>query len=312
MASTTNQDESVLQGSTRAGGQISLELQEEEEEKEEEEVREGNREAIIDSPSPGLTKKAAQEGWDSLDYLPLLLTKKGLSAFLILNCAIMEGLVTLQQKPAFIVNTASYYALTASLILLGTATVAHLEAVFLSLSRMRPFILCARNEGATAADTILGRYFPAPRLRDAWETGSWMLLVAYAIYLPSYALLGLKSALLYESISSDELNTNDWACYTLLVFYGITQFYLLAVMAYLWKRPTGLRWDPVSIADVLVLFRHCNFLNTFEGSSIAERQSMVENLGNTRVYLRYWSRENGDFWQGFGTDPPGNCISAFV
>ncbi|GJD05313.1 phosphoribosylaminoimidazole-succinocarboxamide synthase [Colletotrichum higginsianum] len=225
----------------------------------------------------------------------------------------MGGLITFQQKPAFIVGASSYSVLTAALILLGTATVAHLEAILLNLSRMTPFILCARKQGATAAETILRSYFPAPRLRDAWKTRSWMLLSAYFIYYPSYAVLGLKSALLYESASSDDpyLHVNDWACYTLLVFYSIAQLYLLVVVAYLWKRPTGLRWDPVSIADILVLFRHCNFVNNFEGSSIADRQSMIQELGDTRLHLGYWRRENGDFWHGFGTDASGKPFDPF-
>ncbi|WQF76736.1 hypothetical protein CDEST_01750 [Colletotrichum destructivum] len=254
-------------------------------------------------PSPSLTAQLTRDEWDGLDYLPFILTKKGLFGFFIINCGIMGGLVTFQQKPAFIVSTPSYYALIASLILLGTATVAHLEAILLNLSRMTPFILCAREQGATAAETILRSYFPAPGLRDAWETKSWLLVFAYIIYYPSYAVIGLKSALLYESASSTDpyLHVNDWACYTLLVFYSIVQLYLLAIAAYLWKRPTGLRWDPVSIADILVLFRHCNFLNNFEGSSIADRQSMIQQLGDIRLHLRYWKRENGDFWHGFGT-----------
>ncbi|KAK1728483.1 uncharacterized protein BDZ83DRAFT_129041 [Colletotrichum acutatum] len=176
--------------------------------------------------------------------------------------------------------------------------------MLLNLFRMTPFILCARKQGATAGQTILRSYFPSPSFRDAWETKNWLLMLAYTIYYPSYSVIGFKSALLYESWDDTDirLHVNDWACYTLIAFYSVIQLYLIIVFVYLWRHKTGLQWDPVSIADILVLFRHSNVLKYFEGSSIAQRQSMFENLEKIPMYLKYWKAENGKYWHGFGTD----------
>ncbi|KAK1845224.1 phosphoribosylaminoimidazole-succinocarboxamide synthase [Colletotrichum chrysophilum] len=240
--------------------------------------------------------------WKKLDYRPSVLRTWALLLDFIFNCAVIAGLVTFHLKRVISVNTATYYGLNALLIIVGTGTVMHLESLLLNLSRITPFILCARKNGALASDTILGSYFPSPTISSASKSTprNWLLLLAHIVYWPSYAVIGLKSAILYEDYTEPGLFVNLWACYTLLAFYSIIQTYLLILILYFWKTPTtGLRWDPVSIADVLSLFRHSDFLNKFEGSSIANRQSINSELGDLRIRLGYWTISEGTHWHGF-------------
>ncbi|KAK1713468.1 hypothetical protein BDP67DRAFT_39657 [Colletotrichum lupini] len=263
--------------------------------------------ASKETTATGLTTVPTIPKRDKLDYRPFILSNAALFSSITINCGILAGLIVFEKRTSFVVSTPAYYALLALLILIGTCTVAHLEAMLLNLFRMMPFILCARKQGATAGETILRSYFPAPSFRDAWGTKNWLLILAYTIYIPSYCVIGFKSALLYQSWDDTDvrLHVNDWACYTLIAFYSVIQLYLIIVVIYLWQRKTGLRWDPVSIADILVLFRHSNVLKYFEGSSIAKRESMFENLEKIPIYLRYWEAKNGKCWHGFGTDDTG-------
>ncbi|KXH42772.1 phosphoribosylaminoimidazole-succinocarboxamide synthase [Colletotrichum nymphaeae SA-01] len=260
--------------------------------------------ASKETTATGLTTVPTIPKRDELYYRPFILSNAALISSITVNCGILAGLIVFEKRTYFVVSTPAYYALLALLILIGTCTVAHLEAVLLSLFRMMPFILCARKQGATAGETILRSYFPAPSFRVAWGTKNWLLILAYTINIPSYSIIGFKSALLYKSWDDADvrLHVNDWACYTLITFYSVIQLYLIIVIIYLWQRKTGLRWDPVAIADILVLFRHSNALKHFEGSSIAKRESMFENLEKIRIYLKYWEAENGKCWHGFGTD----------
>lgn len=105
--------------------------------------------------------------WDKLDYRPFILSNGALFSSFIINCGIIVGLYVFLQQAYFVVSTPSYCALLASLIMIGTCTVTHLEPMLLNLFRMTPFILCARKQGATAGETILRNYFPTPSFRDA-------------------------------------------------------------------------------------------------------------------------------------------------
>ncbi|EXF78971.1 hypothetical protein CFIO01_10038 [Colletotrichum fioriniae PJ7] len=296
MASTRSQAEGLSQGPTRTGSPAP-------------DVSSTHENVSRkETTASGLTKKSRIAERDKLDYRPFILSNAALFGSLIINCGILAGLIVFEKRTYFVVSTPAYYALLASLILIGTCTVTHLEAMLLNLFRMMPFILCAREQGATMGQTILRSYFPSPSFWDAWETKNWLLMLAYTIYYPSYSVIGFKSALLYESWDDTDirLHVNDWACYTLIAFYSVIQLYLIIVIIYLWQHKTGVRWDPVSIADILVLFRHSNTLKYFEGSSIAQRQSMVKNLEKIPLHLKYWGAEDSKCWHGFGIDDAGS------
>ena len=85
-------------------------------------------------------------------------------------------------------------------------------------------------------------------------------------------------------------------------FYQFTVLIVgLAALIYcLWELPTGLRWDPVSIADHLVLFHHSNFLAEFEGMETSSRDRLYERFRSGRFRLGYWQRGSLGVWHGFG------------
>ncbi|KXH67934.1 hypothetical protein CSAL01_01103 [Colletotrichum salicis] len=255
-------------------------------------------------------KALVQGDWDKLDFRPFILANRALFGAFLINCGILAGPNIFSQQEIFSVSKTSYYILQALLIMIRTCTVAHLESMLLNLYRMTPFILCAGKEGATAGETILRSYFPSPSLTVAWETKNWFLLLAYITYYPSYLAIGFKSALLYEDYGTinNNLYVNIWACYTLTAFYSVIQVNIVAFAIYLWKHPTGLRCDPVSIADILVLFRQSDILKDFEESSIADRESMMEKLKGVRLCLKHRKRNNNKIWHGFGCTGKTNDI----
>ena len=200
----------------------------------------------------------------------------------------------------------SYFTVQILPVVIGTITAAFLKGVAFNLSRLTPFILCASSNGASAGDTILREYFPNPKLVEAWRTRNWLLLSAWILCFAGNVILAFKATLL-NTTDDNKATITRWALVPLTVIYGLVALFLLALM---WrfrdKKVTGLRWDPVSIADHLMLFRHSNVLNYFEGTDFAERDSMFEALKQLRLRLGYWTRENGDIWHGFGLMETGD------
>ncbi|KAF6826470.1 hypothetical protein CMUS01_09413 [Colletotrichum musicola] len=193
---------------------------------------ESNKEEQLESSENGdrrdITK---QDERQRLDYRPTVLTDWALAVSMIVNFAIIAGLVAFIKRPEFNLNTESWLALNAILISVGTGTVAHLQSLFLNLSRITPFMLCAAPGGALARDSILGSYFPAPSFRLILKTRNWMLLTAHMIQYLSYSVIGFKTALLYKRADDPTVHVQDWACFALLAFYGIIQLELVVLIA---------------------------------------------------------------------------------
>ena len=217
------------------------------------------------------------------------------------NSAVLIVLVILAFFPTF--NVPSQWGFFATQILpvvIGTITVAFLEGITITLNRLTPFILCASKDGAIAGDTVLGQYFPIISFTQAWNTRNFLLLFAWLLFPVGFLIQALKAGLL-NTTEDGTVIVAQWALRSLTAIYSLVGFFIIAVMSWLrGNKTTGLRWDPVSIADHLMLFRHSNFLKSFEGTDIAEGKSMFETLKQLRLRLGYWRRDNGDIWHGFG------------
>ncbi|KAK7414782.1 hypothetical protein QQX98_006384 [Neonectria punicea] len=136
---------------------------------------------------------------------------------------------------------------------------------------------------------------PVQPLSGAIATKNWLLSVSHFYLWLTFCLQGLKASLLVTDGENSAFIV-PWALFAIIVAYGMISLYIMYVIYYLHNRVTGLReeWDVVTIADHLALFRHSNFLDKFEGSCIADRDSMIRALGNLKIKLGYWPREGGN------------------
>ena len=90
--------------------------------------------------------------------------------------------------------------------------------------------------------------------------------------------------------------------WTLFALYLLLAIGLLSLLARFATGKTGLKWDPISLADILTLFHRANFLSDFERSEIADsplRQSPLKHLR-----LGYWmtSRHTNEVLYGIGEE----------
>lgn len=249
----------------------------------------------------------------SLSYKPFTLEVWFLSCSLILSLAVLSMLIIFYFYPTFDVTSQwGYFTIKILPTVIGTITAAFLDGIALTLSRLTPFILCASSDGATAGDTILRQYFPNPDLFEILKTRNWLLLSAWSLCFAGNVILAFKASLL-NTTADDEAIVTRWALIPLTVIYGLIALFVLVVMRWLReKKSTGLRWDPVSIADHLMLFRHSNVLGYFEGTDLANRRSIFKVLKRLRLRLGYWKRENGDIWHGFGLMESENSENGII
>ncbi|KAF5007954.1 hypothetical protein FDECE_5723 [Fusarium decemcellulare] len=238
-----------------------------------------------------------------LDFRPTILTGGALFLSLVFHLLVLGTLVFLYYKEIFSVSYAwAYFVIKILPTVIGTATAVLVDEMGQSLSRIRPFMLCAQEEGCTADKTILMSYFPMPDFTTLWKSRNWLLLVSKALSFINYFTIGLKTSFL---LTPDYQNAEvvPWAVLSLVGLYAAVSLYLIAVFFSLHGKVTGLRWDPVSVADQLVLFRHSDFLDMFEGTWAADRTAIENHLGDLRLRIGYWDTGFG-YWHGFGLADP--------
>lgn len=73
--------------------------------------------------------------------------------------------------------------------------------------------------------------------------------------------------------------------------YGLIATYTLIITIWLWQKSTGLKWDPVSIADHLALFADSNALRYFAPLELRYKTSAKKLMpAAQRFRIGYWRR----------------------
>jgi len=88
--------------------------------------------------------------------------------------------------------------------------------------------------------------------------------------------------------------------WTLFVLYALLVLGLLALLFRFARHETGLKWDPVSLADIMVIFHRSNLLTDFERSEIERPVSRPKK----DIRLGYWrtSRQEADTFYCIGDE----------
>lgn len=242
-----------------------------------------------------------------LDFKPFMLRPWFLFSSLMFNIFILGLMVTLIFKPRFrVLSQWGYFFVQIFPAVIGTITASFLHGITMNLSRLAPFMRCAAPSGSTAGRTILREYFPDPSIRDAFGAKNYTLIFAWILFILGNFILGFKASLLNTDMTDGyrEAIVSTWALYPLIAIYSLVALFMLVVIIRMRAAgSTGLLWDPVSLADHLVLFRHSNILKHFERTDMATRESMFKVLREIPLKLGYWKWTEGNatrYWHGFG------------
>jgi hypothetical protein len=133
--------------------------------------------------------------------------------------------------------------------------------------------------------------------------------VSFSVYFPLAFVTALKSTFLIvvpNGGSGWNVRVSQPVTAVLIAIYFYFAILTCVMIIRLWDRSTGLKWDPVSIADQVVLFHGSNVLNDFNGLELEGWLAVQEALSERRYRLGYWEKgTNKKVWYGIGRESNG-------
>ena len=136
------------------------------------------------------------------------------------------------------------------------------------ITRMRPYFHMADHHGrrgqAFSKQSVGGSYFPFQDITLVPLSFRWFCLWSVNIIVTT--LVSAKSVLLgtVQDGMQWKVSVRPVAAVFLIVGYSLMAFVNIAVTLTWWGRSTGLKWDPVSLADYAALFARSNCLDCFD------------------------------------------------
>lgn len=196
---------------------------------------------------------------------------------------------------------------------LGTLNVILFRHLVREYIRMKPFVEMADQPGEPSLGqrpnkTVSGAFFP-------WQDFSVTRGITSTISLLCQFMVGfivsLKVALLASGPAPNEepgwtLTVRVWPAFFLIIGHVIMAAYVLWVAYLTSGKSTGLRWDPVHIADYCALFARCNVAEYFSELELLHDRSAKRVLATKHLFrLGYWNRappgQPEDIVYGIGT-----------
>ncbi len=207
------------------------------------------------------------------------------------------------------VGSGRYFVFQYLPTLLASVIIIWLLIVQNAVHRTQPFIALSSGRGTPNSGVLHGlTIFPTK-----------FIIPDLAFFKHHEPLLGLCSVIFWLALWTVPLQSclfqtryytpdNIWRwttvlgiAYTLFVLYLLLAFALLLLIFRITFRHTGLKWDPVSLADLLTIFHSSNFLSDFERSEVVGRYSTYFSAKYLR--LGYWqtTRQHEAFY-GIGEE----------
>lgn len=207
------------------------------------------------------------------------------------------------------VGTARYFLFEFLPQMLASIIVIWLLVIQTAIQRVLPFSVLA-SESATHHPaalndiTLFSANFLIPNL-SLFKHGEPVLGAASIVFWMNLFTIPLASSVFQTRFFTDIVPAGVWiwttvqpVAWTLLALYVFLIIALIMVYLRFALQPTGLKWDPVSLADIVVLLQGSNLLSAFNRLGNANQQQ----LRNSR--LGYWSTSArpGDIFYGIGED----------
>lgn len=90
-------------------------------------------------------------------------------------------------------------------------------------------------------------------------------------------------------------------CWVLIGIYSVIIIVHSWILYKMWYSKTGLKWDPVSIVDLLALFHGSNVLSDFEDLEFEPGRTASDLLSDKHYRLGYWEKGvDREIWYGIG------------
>jgi hypothetical protein len=195
--------------------------------------------------------------------------------------------------------------------MLGMFIFIWLLQIQIALQRIVPFISMASESAHQRSESVFLALYPMqfllPKI-EHFKAGQPLIGACYVIFwLFSWTIPLLAAAF---NVRYD-LDDSVWrwiavqgVIWTVIVLYILLILALFALMFFLLKKQTGLKWDPRSLADIIALVERSNSLNDYNGSETFEKSEFRQRLATRADRLGYWSttKRPNDVFYGIGEE----------
>jgi hypothetical protein len=246
---------------------------------------------------------------DDLNYWPTILQWKAVTFLVLLYTATATAIGVLIwksfQDPThnFRLSSENVHMISRYFpSIVGTVTVLFFRQTVREALRMVPFVSMAdqngmQNRGSEPWKDVGGAWFP-------WQSftttpRSFISFFSLVCQLVGSCIVSLKVALFASTEYVDHDTNEPYWILTIRVYPAavlvLGHIMMIAYTLYLtWRfrgKSTGLKWDPVSIADYASLFAHCNALPYFAPLELRhDLRPKHVMVPDQRFRLGYWTR----------------------
>ncbi|KAI9821493.1 MAG: hypothetical protein M1832_003341 [Thelocarpon impressellum] len=198
--------------------------------------------------------------------------------------------------------------------LLAALILLYVLAVETAITRVLPFVSMASRSGKKRSSALLMGLFPTnfilPRL-SYFGAGHVVMANCFVVFWLSVLTVPLQCGLFQVKLEIvNDAYTWRWVtveavAWTLVALYGLLLAAAVAVVAYFFRRRTGLKWDPTSLADIVLLLRRSNSLADYRSSeTFASPADFRKKLSLRSDRLGYWRTrdEDGETFYAIGEE----------
>jgi hypothetical protein len=186
--------------------------------------------------------------------------------------------------------------------IIGTVTVLFFRQTVREALRMVPFVSMADQNGQQTTGSepwkgVGGAWFPWQSITTTPK--NFISILSLVCQFGASFIVSLKVALFASAPHVDSTTNEEYWILTVRFYpavvliggYIIMIFYTLYVPWHFRGQSTGLKWDPVSIADYASLFAHCNALQYFAPLELRHDLRPKDVMVTNRLFrLGYWTR----------------------
>ena len=251
--------------------------------------------------------------YPKLDFLPIIIRPGTLGAVLVFNICCLAGIAVTMYKAG---SKGQYYSNYSNIDLIirygpgliATCTTLIYRSITTTLARILPYILLADKipkDGHEEGSITLGMpYMPVTALPFVIGRSRQILRLSTRLgMIVGGQITAYKSSFL--SVTQVEsgwvISVHRSIGWTLVAIYIVIILLELNITIKLWSCTTGLRWDPVSIADQMALFNQSNVLEDFDAVERDVDKLAYDILLGKKYRLGYWEKGiDGKIWYGIG------------
>lgn len=178
--------------------------------------------------------------------------------------------------------------------LLASVIVLYVLSVKLTIMRVMPFISMASGSVKLRSNALLLNMHPTSLILPQigyFKSSHPVIASCLIVFWLSVFTIPLQSALFQVRWFQTRWRwvTVEGIAWTLVALYLILTLALIMLASFLFRRRTGLKWDPTSLADLIVLLQQSNSLHDYEGTETFRwRREFCSRLKLRSARLGYW------------------------